>query len=231
MPCAARSSTREVSLTFSSLRADTLTPGDDFSALESSRAQAVAHRPEAGSERLRRVINKNLSEETVIPGRRNSHPEEGSSTSSSIFHDRAPLRDPGATSRQFVGYRQGDSAPTSSARAGARSRLATITLSVNSFVLKPSLRPFSGRPSRGFAKTERKGEMDFQKALHRGPERARSIRSAEMVLCPGAPIEEATGRVSAPRLKVAWKDFTWSRAMRADPPQFRFLGHARAGCG
>lgn len=52
------------SLSFSSLRADSLTP-ELLSALESSEHQAVAIAPEAGSERLRRVINKNLTEEQI----------------------------------------------------------------------------------------------------------------------------------------------------------------------
>lgn len=47
-------------LSFSSLRADAITP-EMFAALEAGRHQAVAIAPEAGSERLRRVINKNLS--------------------------------------------------------------------------------------------------------------------------------------------------------------------------
>ena len=53
------------SLSFSSLRADTLSNTEILSALESSEHQAVAIAPEAGSERLRRVINKNLSEEQI----------------------------------------------------------------------------------------------------------------------------------------------------------------------
>ncbi|RPJ03917.1 MAG: radical SAM protein, partial [Deltaproteobacteria bacterium] len=52
------------SLSFSSLRADTLTPAI-VSALESSQHQAVAIAPEAGSDRLRRVINKNLTADQI----------------------------------------------------------------------------------------------------------------------------------------------------------------------
>ncbi len=53
------------SLSFSSLRADTITP-EIASALESSRHRAVAIAPEAGSERLRRVINKNLETDQIL---------------------------------------------------------------------------------------------------------------------------------------------------------------------
>ncbi len=52
------------SLSFSSLRADTL-DSQILSALEASEHHAVAIAPEAGSERLRRVINKNLSEDQI----------------------------------------------------------------------------------------------------------------------------------------------------------------------
>ncbi len=52
------------SLSFSSLRADTLTP-EVLSGLEKSGHQAVAIAPEAGSERLRTAINKNLTEDQI----------------------------------------------------------------------------------------------------------------------------------------------------------------------
>jgi radical SAM family uncharacterized protein len=52
------------SLSFSSLRADTITP-EILSSLQASGHRAVAIAPEAGSERLRRVINKNLSVEQI----------------------------------------------------------------------------------------------------------------------------------------------------------------------
>ncbi len=56
---------RGVSLSFSSLRADTLSPAV-LSALTASGHRSVAMAPEAGSERLRRVINKNITEEQII---------------------------------------------------------------------------------------------------------------------------------------------------------------------
>ena len=53
------------SLSFSSLRADALSD-EILAALDASAHQAVAIAPEAGSERLRRVINKHLSDEAVF---------------------------------------------------------------------------------------------------------------------------------------------------------------------
>ncbi|MFP3869598.1 MAG: radical SAM protein, partial [Syntrophobacteria bacterium] len=54
-------------LSVSSLRADSITPGM-LEALRSSGLQTVAIAPEAGTERLRRVINKNLTEEQILTG-------------------------------------------------------------------------------------------------------------------------------------------------------------------
>jgi radical SAM superfamily enzyme YgiQ (UPF0313 family) len=56
---------RGAALSFSSLRADTLTP-ELLANLTRSRHQAVAIAPDAGSERLRQVINKNLSTEQIL---------------------------------------------------------------------------------------------------------------------------------------------------------------------
>ncbi|MEJ2428816.1 MAG: radical SAM protein [Deltaproteobacteria bacterium] len=53
------------SLTVSSLRADTLTP-TMLDALRQSGLQTVTIAPEAGSERLRQVVNKNLTEEQIL---------------------------------------------------------------------------------------------------------------------------------------------------------------------
>ncbi len=54
---------KDCTLTFSSLRADTLTPGF-VKLLSKQRTATIA--PEAGTERLRKVINKNLSEEDLL---------------------------------------------------------------------------------------------------------------------------------------------------------------------
>lgn len=51
-------------LSFSSLRADSLTP-EIVTALQESRHQSVAIAPEAGSDRMRRVINKNLTVQQI----------------------------------------------------------------------------------------------------------------------------------------------------------------------
>jgi radical SAM family uncharacterized protein/radical SAM-linked protein len=58
-------SPRRVALSLPSLRADTLTP-EMMAQIKRVRRTGLTLAPEAGSERLRRVINKNLTEETII---------------------------------------------------------------------------------------------------------------------------------------------------------------------
>ena len=56
---------RKVALSLPSLRADTLTP-EMMSQIKRVRRTGLTIAPEAGSERLRRMINKNLTEETIL---------------------------------------------------------------------------------------------------------------------------------------------------------------------
>ncbi len=60
---------RQVALSLPSLRADTLTP-DMVSQIKRVRRTGLTLAPEAGSARLREVINKNLPEETIIASAR-----------------------------------------------------------------------------------------------------------------------------------------------------------------
>ncbi len=55
----------KVSISFSSLRADALSPGL-IAALKQSRIKTATIAPDAGSERMRRVINKGITEEDVL---------------------------------------------------------------------------------------------------------------------------------------------------------------------
>jgi radical SAM-linked protein len=56
---------RKVALSLPSLRADTLSP-EMMEQIQRVRRTGLTIAPEAGSERLRRVINKNLTEETIV---------------------------------------------------------------------------------------------------------------------------------------------------------------------
>jgi radical SAM superfamily enzyme YgiQ (UPF0313 family) len=129
------------SLTLSSLRADSITPAL-LGTLRDSGLRTVALAPEAGSDRLRRVINKNLAEEQIldavtavadsgIPNVRLYFmiglPTETEEDIAAIIQLVKRIKH-----RQLVIGR-------------GRGRLGTITVSVNSFVPKPAT-PFQWAP-------------------------------------------------------------------------------------
>ena len=129
------------SLTLSSLRADSITPAL-LGTLRDSGLRTVALAPEAGSDRLRRVINKNLAEEQIldavtvvadsgIPNVRLYFmiglPSETEEDIAAIIQLVKRIKH-----RQLVIGR-------------GRGRLGTITVSVNSFVPKPAT-PFQWAP-------------------------------------------------------------------------------------
>lgn len=60
-------SANDIQLAFSSLRADALTP-DLITAMRSGRLKTATIAPEAGSQRLRQVINKGLTESQILDG-------------------------------------------------------------------------------------------------------------------------------------------------------------------
>ena len=59
--------TKDIKISFSSLRADALTP-ELLSVLNKSKIKTATIAPDAGSERIRRVINKGITEEDIIEG-------------------------------------------------------------------------------------------------------------------------------------------------------------------
>jgi len=186
-------------------------PGDDFSALESSRAQAVAHRPEAGSERLRRVINKNLSEEQIYRAAE-ILTRKGILNIKLYFMIGLPTETPDDL-QAIVDIAKGIRHHVLSASRG-RSRLATITLSVNSFVPKP-FTPFQWAPFAGVRELKEKAKW-IQKALHRVPN-VRVHFDLPKWSYVQALLSRGDRRVSALVSKVALEGLSWSRAMRADP--------------
>ena len=122
-----------IRLSVSSLRADSVTPGM-LEALQESGLKTVAIAPEAGSERLRKAINKNLTEEQILDaveavvsaGIRNLRlyfmiglPTEKEEDSDAIIQLVKRIKH-----QQLVIGR-------------GQKRLGTITLSVSSFVPKP----------------------------------------------------------------------------------------------
>ncbi len=131
-------------LTFSSLRADRVSP-EILQAMDQSALKSVAIAPEAGSERLRRVINKDLTDEEILEA-------ADRLTSCGILHlklyfmiglptetseDLAAIVDLVKRIKHHV-----------LERSRGKKRIGTITVSVHSFVPKP-FTPFQWVPFAG----------------------------------------------------------------------------------
>jgi radical SAM superfamily enzyme YgiQ (UPF0313 family) len=128
-------------LSVSSLRADSVTPSM-LAALHESGLQTVAIAPEAGSERLRQVINKNLTEEQILDAV-DAVISAGIPNLRLYFMIGLPTEteeDVGAIIQlvKRIKHRQ-------LVIGRGQKRLGTITLSVNSFVPKP-FTPFQWVP-------------------------------------------------------------------------------------
>ena len=125
---------QNIRFSFSSLRADRLTPGL-LSILKKSHVKTATIAPEVGSERMRRVINKGITEEDVL-------------TAAGVLVDNGipnlklyfMIGLPGETEADVDGIiklvKQIKHRFLTSSRA--RKRIGTITVSLNSFVPKPS---------------------------------------------------------------------------------------------
>jgi len=197
-------------LSFSSLRADTL--GESvLSALESSGHRAVAIAPEAGSERLRRVINKNLSEDQIYKAV-SMLTERGILNLKLYFMIGLPtetMEDLEAIVELAKGIRHH---VLSSSRG--KTRLGSITLSVNSFVPKP-FTPFQWVPFAGVAELKEKGGW-IQKALRKVPN-VRVHFDLPKWAYVQALLSRGDRRVSSFLEKVAMDGLAWGRAMRGSP--------------
>jgi radical SAM superfamily enzyme YgiQ (UPF0313 family) len=154
---------RGAALSFSSLRADTLTP-ELLANLTRSRHQAVAIAPDAGSERLRRVINKNLSTEQILQSVENlvdagvlqlklyfmiGLPTE-------TLDDLQSLVDLTKKIKHHVLH-----------KSRGRKQLGTITLSINAFVPKP-FTPFQWVPFAGIKEIKERARW-IRQALQKVP--------------------------------------------------------------
>lgn len=195
------------SLSFSSLRADSLTP-EIISGLESSRHQAVAIAPEAGSERLRRVINKNLTEEEIFRAAE-ILADKGILNIKLYFmiglptetrEDLQAIVDLAKRIRHHV---------LSSSRG--KSRLATITLSINSFVPKP-VTPFQWVPFAGVRELKENAKR-VQKALQKVPNMRVHFDVPKWSYVQ-ALLSRGDRRIAPLIEKVALEGLSWSQAMR-----------------
>lgn len=198
------------SLSFSSLRADTI-GSQILSALESSEHHAVAIAPEAGSERLRRVINKKLSEDQIFRAAE-MLAEKGILNIKLYFMIGLPTEER-ADLEAIVELAKGIRHHVLSSSRG-KTRLGTVTLSVNSFVPKP-FTPFQWTAFAGVAELKEKAKW-IQKALAKVPN-VRVHFDLPKWAYVQALLSRGDRRVSLFIDKVARENFTWTRAMRTSP--------------
>jgi radical SAM superfamily enzyme YgiQ (UPF0313 family) len=151
------------SLSFSSIRADSMAPGI-AAALEASGHQAVAIAPEAGTDRLRRVINKNISREQVYSAAE-MLAQRGILNLKLYFMIGLPTE----TREDLEGIvetAKGVRHHVLQASRGLK-RLGTITLSIHAFVPKP-FTPFQWVPFGGVRELKEKAKW-IQRALQKAP--------------------------------------------------------------
>lgn len=206
------------SLSFSSLRADSLTP-EILSALEASDHQAVAIAPEAGSERLRRVINKNLTEDQIYRAAE-ILVQKGILNIKLYFMIGLPTENSGDL-QAIIEITKGIRHHVLSATRG-RTRLGNITLSVNSFVPK-AFTPFQWTPFAGVRELKEKARL-IQKALQKLPN-VRVHFDLPKWAYVQALLSRGDRRIAPLIEKVALDGVSWIQAMRVAPynPDFWVL--------
>jgi len=198
------------SLSFSSLRADSITP-EIVSVLQTSGHQAVAVAPEAGSERLRRVINKNLSEEQIYNAVEQLT-EKGILSLKLYFMIGLPtetLDDLEA----IVDLAKGIKHRVLKISRGQK-RLGTITLSIHAFVPKP-FTPFQWVAFAGVRELKDRAQW-IQKALRKVP----NVR-VHFDLPKWAYVQSVLARGDRRAAlfleKVALEGLSWNQALRNVP--------------
>ncbi len=130
----------EINFSASSLRADSLTP--ELARLVSKGNRTVAIAPEAGSERLRAVINKNISQEQVLSAVRTLI-EAGVLNVKLYFMVGLPTEEDEDIEEIIALASMAREEMLTAARG--KGRIGTLTLSVNCFIPKPWT-PFQWEP-------------------------------------------------------------------------------------
>ncbi|MGA7874152.1 MAG: radical SAM protein [Desulfoferrobacter sp.] len=198
------------SLSFSSLRADTI-DAQIRSALESSRHKAVAIAPEAGSDRLRRVINKNLSLEQIYEAAEKLT-EIGILNLKLYFMIGLPSED-FKDLEAIVDVAKGIKHHVLKISRGQK-RLGTITLSIHSFVPK-AFTPFQWVPFSGVQELKKRAKW-IQRALQKVPN-VRVHFDLPKWAYVQALLARGDRRVGAFLEKVAIDRLSWTQAMRVVP--------------
>lgn len=198
------------SLSFSSLRADTIIP-EVVSALETSRHRAVAIAPEAGSERLRRVINKNLSVQQI-------HNAVEKLTEAGILNLKLYFMIGLPTERlddleAIVDLTKSIKHHVLKVSRG-RKRLGMITLSIHSFVPK-AFTPFQWTAFAGVQELKKRAKW-IQKSLQKIPNIRVHFDLPKWAYIQ-ALLARGDRRVSAALHRVALDGLSWTQAMRTTP--------------
>ena len=198
------------SLSFSSLRADAL-DAEILSALESSGHQAVAIAPEAGSERLRRVINKNLSQDSIYRAAE-ILARKGIINIKLYFMIGLPT-ETAEDLQAVVELAKGIRHHVLSASHGKK-HLGAVTLSVNSFVPKP-FTPFQWTAFAGVGELKKKAVW-LQKALRKVPNIRVHFDLPKWAYIQ-ALLSRGDRRVSSFIEKVSLDGLGWTQAIRSSP--------------
>jgi radical SAM superfamily enzyme YgiQ (UPF0313 family) len=197
-------------LSFSSLRADRITP-EIVAALKESEHRAVAIAVEAGSERLRQVINKDLSLEDIY--RAVELLTEGGILSLKLYF---MIGLPGETQEDLeaiVEVAKGVKHHVLKTSRGQK-RLGTITLSVNAFIPKP-FTPFQWVSFGGVRELKDRAKW-LQNSLKKIPN-VRIHFDVPKWAYVQALLARGDRRVALFLEKVALEGLSWPQAMRTAP--------------
>jgi radical SAM family uncharacterized protein len=213
---------RGASLSFSSVRADSVGP-ELLASLESSGRQALAIAPEAGSQRLRNVINKNLTEDQILSAA-DALAGAGILNIKLYFMIGLPTEtcdDVDAIVRLAKRIKH-----HVLERSRGRRRLGDVTLSVNSFVPKP-FTPFQWTPFAGVKELkERAGR------IQNGLRKVANVRvhfDLPKWSYVQALLSRGDRRVADFLHKVAVERVSWNQAFRTSPhnPDFWVMRERR----
>ena len=195
-------------LSFSSIRADTMTSGI-AEALRAGGHKSVAVAPEAGTERLRRVINKNLSMEQILTAAERL-------TEMDILHLKLyfMIGLPTETPDDLDGIVETVHRVRERVLVPAREkgRLGTVTLSVHSFVPKP-FTPFQWSPFAGVKELQARGKR-VQEGLRKLPN-VRVHFDPPRWAYVQALLSRGDRRVAALVEKTALEGLSWSRVLKS----------------
>jgi radical SAM superfamily enzyme YgiQ (UPF0313 family) len=197
-------------LSFSSLRADRITP-ELVAALYTSQHRAVAIAVEAGSERLRRVINKDLTLEEIY--RAAEMLTEGGIMSLKLYFMIGLPTETMEDLEALVEVAKGVKHQVLKTSRGQK-RLGTITLSVNAFIPKP-FTPFQWAGFAGIRELKDRAKW-IKKALQKVPN-VRVHFDVPKWAYVQALLARGDRRASMFLEKVALDDLSWSQTMRTMP--------------